>query len=454
MMGQKRDAKLTPDIARELCQRTASAAVLDGSIAQIGTQYLLTLKAINCISGESLASTQAQASDKNHVLDALGKIASQIRNKLGESLSTVQKLDTPIEQATTPSFEALKAYSLGEKNWHENGEVHAIPFFKQAIELDPNFAMAHAYLGLVYDSLGEESKSVESFTKAFQLRDRETESEKFLISSLYYLSVTGDLEESIQISELWMQAYPRDWRPPLNLGSFYGTLGQYEKGVEETKKCLDIDPDNTFGRGNLMQFLSFLNRLDEATAIYQQVIKRNPDNEDLRAYRYGLAFLQGDTAEMERQASWAVGKPGLEDVLLSYQSDAEAFSGRLRRAREFSNRAAESARRNSRKEAAARWQMNGSLREAESGNLALAADQTASALSMGSNRGVQILAALALARANDSARAEKMADELQKQFPQDTLINGYWLPTIRATIEINRSDPFQGNPASQRCGSL
>jgi eukaryotic-like serine/threonine-protein kinase len=441
MMGQKQDAKLTPDIARELCQRTGSAAVLDGSIAQIGMQYLLTLKAINCVSGESLASTEAQASDKNHVLDTLGKTASEIRSKLGESLSTVQKLDTPIEQASTPSFEALKAFSLGEKTWHENGEVHAIPFFRQAVELDPNFAMAYASLGLVYESVGEESKSVENFTKAFQLRDRVTQPEKFLISSLYYGSVTGDLDQTIQVTELWAQAYPRDSIPPLNLGSFYGTLGQYERGVEETKKCLNIDPENTNCSGNLMQLYALLDRLNEASAIYEEVIKRNPDNEDLRAYRYGLAFLQGDNAEMERQVTWSVGKPGLEDVLLSYQSDTEAFSGRLKSAREFSNRAVESARRNNRKEAAAQWQMDGALREAEFGNFALEADQTASALGMGSNRTVQILAALALARANDSARAEKMADDLQTRFPLDTLINGYWLPTIKATIEINRNNP-------------
>ncbi len=441
MMGQKPDATLTPEIARELCQRTGSAAVLNGSIAQIGTRYLLTIKAVNCSSGQTLASTEAQASDKNHVLDALGKTASEIRNKLGESLSTVQKLDTPIEQASTPSFEALKAFSLGEKTWHENGEVHAIPFFRRAVELDPNFAMAYASLGLVYESVGEESKAVENFTKAFQLRDRVTQPEKFLISSLYYGSVTGDLDQTIQVTELWAQAYPRDSIPPLNLGSFYGTLGQYERGVEETKKCLNIDPENTNCSGNLMQFYALLDRLNEASAIYQEVIERNPDNEDLRAYRYGLAFLQGDTAEMDRQVTWSVGKPGLEDVLLSYQSDTEAFSGRLKSAREFMNRAVESARRNNRNEAAAQWQIDGALREAEFGNCALAADQTASALSMGSNRTVQILAALALARANDSVRAEKMADDLHTQFPLDTLINGYWLPTIKATVEINRNNP-------------
>jgi eukaryotic-like serine/threonine-protein kinase len=260
-------------------------------------------------------------------------------------------------------------------------------------------------------NLGEESKVSESFAEAFQLRDRLTEPEKFLISSLYF-SDTGQVEKATEVSKLWTQAYPRDWRPLLNLGAFHTELGQYEKAIEETKKSLDVDPDNIVGHGNLMQDYALVNRLEEARAVYQEGIKRRPDNEDIRANRYELAFLQGDVAEMERQANWASGRPGVE-VFLSYQSDTEAFSGRLRRAREFSARAVESARGNDRKEAAAQWEMNGALREAEFGNLAIATRETASALGMGSNRGVQILAALALARANDSARAEKMADERQ-----------------------------------------
>jgi tetratricopeptide (TPR) repeat protein len=402
---------------------------------------VLGLRAVNCQSGDTLALKQAQATGKEKVLDALGDVATKLRTELGESLSSVQRFDTPIEQATTPSFEALKAYSLGSKNWNENGEIQAIPFFRQAIELDPNFAMAYAYLGLVYSALGEDSKSVENLSKAFQLRDRVTESEKFLISAQYYLAVTGEVEKGIQVRELWAQTYPRDWRAHLSLGSVYGTLGQYEKAVAETRKCLGLDPDNTICGSNLMQFYALLNRLDEARATYQEAIRRNPDYEDLHGCLYGLAFLQRDTAEMERQAKWAADKPGLEDALLSYQSDTEAFSGRLRSAREFSNRAVESARRNDRKEAGAAWQMNESLREAEFRNSARAAEQTTSVLTMASTRDAQILAALALARSGDSTRAERMADELQKTFPSDTFSNGYWLPTIRATIEITRSDP-------------
>jgi eukaryotic-like serine/threonine-protein kinase len=441
LMGKPADARLTPDVARDLCRRVGSKAYIESSIANLGNDYVIGLKAVNCATGDSLAQEQVQALGKGKVLDGLSQAAGRLREKLGESLSSVQKFDTPIEQATTPSFEALKAYSLGSKNWNESGQIQAIPFFRQAIELDPNFAMAYAYLGLVYSSLGEDSKSVENLSKAFQLRDRVTESEKFLISAQYYRGVTGEVEKGIQVRELWAQTYPRDERAHLSLGAVYGTLGQYEKAVAETRKCLGLDPDNTICGSNLTEFYGLLDRLDEARATYQEAIRRNPDYEYLHVYLYGLAFLQRDTAEMERQAKWAADKPGVEDVLLSLQSDTEAFFGRLRSAREISNRAVESARRNNRKEAAAAWQMNDALREAEFGNSARAAEQTTSVLTTTSTRDVPILAALALARAGDSTRAERMADELQKTFPSDTFINGYWLPTIRATIEITRSDP-------------
>jgi serine/threonine protein kinase/tetratricopeptide (TPR) repeat protein len=443
LMTRPTSTPLTPDIARELCQRAGSKAYIAGSIANIGNEYVLGLKAVNCQSGDTLALKQVQASGKEKVLDALDGAAAKLRAELGESLSSVQRFDTPIEQATTASFEALKAFSLGSRNWNENGEVHAIPFFRQAIDLDPNFAMAYAYLGLVYSNLGEDSKSVENIGKAFQLRDRVTELEKFLISSSYYFIVTGDLEKGIQVSELWTQTYPRDERPALNLGDAYATLGQYEKSVAQNRKCLGLNPDSSFCYANLIEVYVLLNRLDEARATYQDAIKRNPDYEDLHANRYELAFVEGDMEEMKRQADWAVGKPEVEDILLSYQSATEAFYGRLRSAREFSHRAVESARRNDKKEVATVWQMNEALWEAEFGNSARGADQTTSAMNIASNRGVRILAALALARAGDSTRAEKMADQLQKLFPLDTVIIGYWLPTIRATIAINRTAPFK-----------
>jgi serine/threonine protein kinase/tetratricopeptide (TPR) repeat protein len=441
LMTQPTSTPLTPVLAREVCQRAGSKAYIAGSIANIGNEYVLGLTAVNCQSGDTLALEQVQASGKEKVLDSLGNAATKLRTELGESLSSVQRFDTPIEQATTPSFEALKAYSLGIKNWNENGEVRAIPFFRQAIELDPNFAMAYGYLGAMYGILGEQTKSIENLGKAFQLRNRVTESEKFFISSQYYLIATGEVEKSIQVSEMWAQAYPRDSVPHLSSGASYGMLGQYEKAVAETRKCLSLAPEDAICGSNLIQFYSLLNRTDEAMATYQEAIRRNPDYEGLHAYLYGLAFLRRDTAEMERQASWSAEKPGWADVLFSYQSDTSAFFGRLRKARDFSQRAVESAQRSGQKETAVLWEMNAALREAEFGNLPRAREQSTSAVAKASTRNVQILAALALARGGDSTRAERAADELEKQFPLDSILSNYWLPTIRASVENNRGNP-------------
>ena len=441
LMTKPTNTPLTPEIAREVCQRARSKACIAGSIANLGSEFVLSLKAVNCESGDTLALEQMQVAKKEKVLDVLGSAATKLRGELGESLSSVQRFDTPIEQATTASFEGLKAYSLGIRNWNENGEAQAIPFFRQAIELDPDFAMAYAYLGVMYGILGEQTKSIENLSKSFQLRNRVTEAEKFFISSSYFLVATGELENSIQLNEMWVQVYPRDPTPHLASGGSYSLLGQYEKAVAETRKCLGIDSDHAICSTNLIQLYALLNRLDEAKSTYQEAFRRNPDFAGMHVYSYGLAFLQGDTAEMERQANWATDKPGWGDVLLSYQSDTAACSGHLRRAREFSQRAVEFAQQNGQKETAGVWQMNAALREAEFGNAVRAHEMTTSILTAASTRGLQILVALALARAGDSIRAERVAGELQKQFPLDSVINKYWLPTIRASVEINRGNP-------------
>lgn len=441
LMTRPSNTALTSDIAREVCQRAGSKAYIAGSVASIGNEYVLGLKAVNCQSGDTLALEQAHADGKEKVLDALGDAAAKLRSELGESLSSVQRFDTPIEQATTSSFEALKAYSLGSKIWNEKGEVQAIPFFRQAIELDPNFAMAYGRLGEVYGILDERTKSVEYLEKAFQLREHATEPEKYNISSQYYYVVTGEIEKADEVSRLWSQSYPRDSEPYLNIGYGCAVFGQYEKANAETREALRLDPDSSIGYANLIQGYAMLNQLDEARATYQEAIKRKPDSAGPHTYMYGVAFLERDAAEMERQASWATDKPGVADVLLSYQSDTEAFSGHLRQARDFSQRAIQSARSNDLKETAAAWQMNDALREAEFGNAFRAREQSASALSLASTRDVRILAALAFARAGDSKRAQSQADEVQKQFPLDTVIVNYWLPTVRAAIAIDRGDP-------------
>jgi eukaryotic-like serine/threonine-protein kinase len=438
MMGQKLDAKLTPQIARELCQRTASAAVLDGSIAQIGTQYLLTLKAVNCVSGESLASTEATASDKNQVLDALGKTASEIRNKLGESLSAVQKFNAPIEQATTPSLEALHAFSLG---WAMKGvdDAATVPFFQRAIRLDPNFAMAYAALGNSYLILGETSLAEENTRKAYELLGKVSEREQYYIESHYYEIVTGDLEKARQVYELWAQTYPRDFIPSRSMGLIYAQLGQYDKALVEHLKSLRLRPDAR-QYANVAGCYLGLSRLQEAQATADEAQAKELDSPDLRFFIYALAFLQNNAADMAQQAAWSAGKPGIEDELLSMEADTAAYLGRLRDAREFSRRAMESTERAGDKEAAATYSAMAGQREALFGNAAEARRQVGSALGLSTGRAIQYPAALVLALVGDAVRASALADDLGKRFPEDTLVRFAYIPTLHAQNLLNRND--------------
>jgi eukaryotic-like serine/threonine-protein kinase len=441
MMGQKPDAKLTPETSRELCQRTGSTVILDGSIAQIGTQYLLTLKAVNCESGESLASTEAQASDKNHVLDALGKTASEIRNKLGESLGTVQKFDTPLEQATTPSLEALKAFSSGVRVLSTAGPAAAIPFFKQATELDPNFAVAYAWLGRVYDDIGETGIAADYTRKAYELRNRASEPEKYFIAANINILVTGNMEKAEQSCELWIQAYPRSVSPHLFLtGAIYPVIGQYEKGVEEGREAVRLNPNLSISYALLMFDYIDLNRLDEAKANYGQALERKLDHPFFHNALYQIAFLQDDAAGMEQQVAWSVGKPGVEDELLELEADSAAYSGRLRDAREFSRRAMDSAERAGNKETAATYSALSGLREALFGNADEARRRSTLAIQHSAGRDVQYGTALALAYVGDDGRAQAPTDDLAKRFPEDTIVKFNYLPTLRAKLAVSKGN--------------
>jgi tetratricopeptide (TPR) repeat protein len=441
MMGQKSDAKLTPEIARELCQRTSSTAVLDGSIAQIGREYLLTLKAVNCISGESLASTEAQASDKNHVLDAMGKAASEIRNKLGESLSTVQKFDTSLEQATTPSLEALKAFSSGKKVLFATGSGAAIPFFKRAIELDPNFALAYAMLGRMYGDIGESSIAADYTRKAYALRDRTSEAEKYFISAHFSIAVSGNMENAEQSCEIWIQAYPRSEMPHSFLsGIIYPVFGQYEKAVEEGREAVRLNPVNPISYSLLMVNYMALNRVDEAKTAYGQALRRKLDDAFFPPTLYEIAFLQDDVAGMAQQVTRSAGKPGIEDELLGLEAETVAFSGRLRSAREISRRAMDSAERAQEKEPAATYSALSGLREALFGNTDEARRRATLAMGRSAGRDVQYGAALALAYAGEDGRAQALTDDLGKRFPEDTLVQFNYLPTLRAKLLVSKGN--------------
>ena len=402
LMGRTPGDRLTQEVAREICVRTNSKAVLSGSISSLGSQYVIGLKAANCNSGDALAQEQVQAAAKEEVLKALDKAATSLREKLGESLSLVQKYDAPVEEATTSSLEALKAYSEGRKA----RDAAALPLLKRAIELDPNFAVAYAALGISYSNLGESGLASENLQKAYDLRERATELEKYRISSAYYGFSTGEVEKSDQIYEQWAQAYPRDSIPPADLAVNLISLGQYEKAVAETLESIRLDPDSVTGYGNLVGMYAALNRLDEAKSTYEQALARKLEGRILHTNRYGVAFLEGDTPEIQRQLAWAAGKPGVEDLMLSTHSDTEAYAGRLEKARELSRQAADIAKRNEQKETAAMWLLNAALRDAEVGNTAQVRLQATSALVLASTRDLQILAALALARAGDTVRAQ------------------------------------------------
>jgi serine/threonine protein kinase/Tfp pilus assembly protein PilF len=439
LMGQPADAKLTPEISREICQRTGSTAVIDGSIAQIGTQYSLILKAVNCTNGESLTSTEAQASDKSHVLDTLGNAASVIRNKLGESLSTVQKFDTPIEQATTSSLEALKAYSLGREAVHVKGSAAGIPFFKRAIELDPNFADAFAEVAVSYGNIGESVLARDYAHRAYELRDRVTEREKLKLSMNESAYVTGDLAKQEQIAEMWKQTYPRDPDAYAYAGAFKLFKGDYQGSLVDYQRYLRLWPNSSIASSNLASAYTALNRLDEAKAVLDEGLAHGIAADSLAPAIYSLAFLRNDEETMQRQFALPMGRPSEEGSMLSNQSDTEAYHGRLKQAREFSQRAMESEDRYGAKEGAAGWAVNEALREAEFGNSAESRGAAASAHQL-APRGfyVRAIAALALARVGDAAQAQKIADDLAKNFPEDTGLNFYWLPTVHAILEVNR----------------
>lgn len=441
LMGRSADERLEKKIALDVCERSQSKAILVGSLASVGTQYVVSLETTNCRSGDTIARELVQAVRKEDVLKAVSKAGTKLRKRLGESLNTIQKFDTPLEQATTPSLEALKAYSLGRKIQYQKGSSAAIPLFKHAIELDSNFAVAYAALGIAYSNLGEPGLANENLRRAYELRENVSELEKFRISAYYHSYVTGDLVRGNEIYELWAQAYPHDGVPRGNLGAINFYMGQYEKAVSQTLEHLRIDPDDGMGYGNLIAQYAALNRLDEAKAAYQEAMARKLEDLSLHGNLYGVAFLQKDVAEMERQIAWVAGKPGDEDALFSFASDTEAFHGRLSKARALSLRAIDSARRNDQNETAAGWQMNAALREVEFGNFPQARKATSSALALASTRDVEILAALALARAGAWVEGHEMAQDLAKRFPHDTLITNYWFPTIRAAIEIDRGNP-------------
>jgi DNA-binding winged helix-turn-helix (wHTH) protein/tetratricopeptide (TPR) repeat protein len=442
-MTRSPSERLTQDLAREVCQRAGSSAYLAGSISALGTQYVIGMEALNCASGDVLAREQVTATGKEQVLPMLGRAAAKLRKEVGESLSSVKKFDVPLEQATTDSLEALKAFTIGRKTENEKGYAKAVPFDKRAIGLDPNFALAYEALGNDYYSMDEHGLGAAYLKKAFDLSDRVTEREKFHIIGLYYSIATGELEKSSQTYELWIQVYPRDAVPYINLGNNDMVLGKYEKAATETSESLRLG-DWTLPYENLGQIYIALNRFDEARTTTEVALARKLNGIGLHVNLYALAFFEGNMAALKHQANWAVEGLDGEDQMLSLESDTEAWCGRLGKARELSRQAVERARRNDETEPAALWQANMAIREALFGNADAARQNAAATVGIEPrSRDAKSQAALAYALGDDIVHAELLADDLAKAFPQDTVVQSVWLPTIRAQIEIDRKKPAE-----------
>jgi len=442
LMTRPADTKLTPAVTRELCQRAGSKAYIAGTIGSLGSEYVLGLKAVNCQSGDTLAEEQVTAASKEKVLDALGEAASKLRTELGESLATVQKFDVPLEQATTSSLEALKAYSLGLKAFNEKSPAASLPYFQHAVELDPNFVFGYSLLGTAYLYLGESVRSREYLTKAFQLREHASEYEKLAVTAVYYQVVTGELDKAAQILQEMMDSYPRDAMPYAILGTVLASQGQYEKAAEIERQAVRLAPDVLDWYQFLATYTLALQRLDETRQIIHEANARKLDGSTLHTNLYALAFLGGDSVAMAEQQQWFLDKPEVENAGLALASDTEAYGGHLRKSRELTKRAVDSAVRTDQKENGAFYLAIAAQRDAAYGNAVEARQLAAEALKLApASQGAESEAALAFAMAGDTARAESLAQDLGKRFPLDTQMQSLWLPTIHAQMALDRKNP-------------
>jgi eukaryotic-like serine/threonine-protein kinase len=439
-MTRPADTKLTPEVTRELCQRAGSKAFITGTIASLGSEYVLGLKAVDCQSGDTIAQEQVTASSKEKVLTALGDAATKMRSELGESLATVQKFDVPLANATTSSLDALKAYSLAARAARDKGVSAALPYDLRAIELDPNFAIAYAAVGSDYFTVSELGRASEYYAKAFQLREHASEQEKMFIRASYYESVTGELQKAAQNYQQWIASYPKDVAAHANLGNVYAKQGQYEKAIEPYRESLSLDPDNVAVYENLTNSSLALQRLDEAQQIIQHAQARKLDDYILHSALYAIAFLHGNSNAMADQQQWYAGKPE-ENLVLSLASDTEAYRGRMGRARELTKQSVDSAIRVDSKENGAIWLENSAVREAAFGNLTDAKQAAGEGLKLvPANQGVEVEAALASAMASDAAQSESLTRDLKKRYPLDTQVQSLWLPAIQAQLALNRNN--------------
>jgi serine/threonine protein kinase/tetratricopeptide (TPR) repeat protein len=442
LMGRAPETRVTKDLAQEICQRQRLKAMLVGSIAPLGNHYVITLEAINAQTGDVLAREQEEAESKEQVLQALGKAASSLRGKLGESLSSIQKFDTPIEEATTSSLEALKAFSLGRELYRQGKAQEAALSLKRAVELDPNFALAHYLLGTAYPDVGQPELGIEATQKAFELRDRTSEREKLLISATYYFGVTGELEKSLEALELVKQTYPRDLAARILLGFRYSNAGQYEKAIAEHREALRLNPNIANQYAGLAAAFTYLNRFDEAKEICEQALQQKLDITRYHDTLYAIAFIRGDAKGMQQEVDWASRRPDAF-AHLNWQAEAATFLGQRRKAEGFSGQALEVTRRRNLKEEAANIVSERALGDALFGNCQAVKTEVAKSLASARTVGSLSNGGRALALCGEAGQAESLAGEIAQRFPKHTLAQAVWLPMIRAAIEIRRNNPAQ-----------
>lgn len=444
LMGKSPDQQLTPDIGREVCQRTGSAVVLDGSIANLGSEYVLGLRAVNCRTGDLLAQEQETATSKEKTLAALDAAAVKVRKKLGESASTLEKFDTPLEEATTSSLEALQAYTLGRRMMVGRDQFReAVPFFQRAIQLDSNFAMAFAALGSTYQSLIEPKLMEENVRRAYDLRTHLSQPEKFYIDSTYYHYVTGDLDKAREVYELAAETYPRYSGTHLRLWLLYSELGEFEKALSEIREAIRLDPARTVDYVNLTGTYINLGCFEDARNIANELSVKHLDSPDLHVRIYVLNFLDGNPSGMRDQVTWASDRPGDEGGFLELESETAASYGRMKQSRDFSRRAIELAKRAQGKELPALFEAHQSLWESLVGNKADVRQHADVALRLSQGPDTTVETALALALSGETSRARILADSLEKRFPDATKVRFDFLPTLNAQIALDENDPLQ-----------
>jgi len=465
LMGHPADARITPEIARGVCERTGSAAVLEGSIAPLGSQYVLELRAKSCRSGEVLGQEQVQVAKKEDVLNALGQISSRFRERLGESLTTIQEHNTPLAEATTSSLEALEAFSMGWKLHTTTGA--GMPFLLRAVDIDPNFALAHSTLGRAYANVEEGDLSVASSTRAWQLRDHASDREKFFIDANYAILATGNLEAARQTLEAWSQMYPRDAVPHVMLSGYPNkAAGRFEEAIAEGRKAIELDPDFAIAYFNIAVNNVYLNRLDEAENVLRRAAGRGLEIDEYLMLEYDIAFLRGDGAGMERVAGRARRRSGGETWISNNEAFALAYLGHLQRARLMSRHAVDHARQEALPERGGAWEAAASIREALFGNAAEARTRALAAFTLSKDREVEYCAAYAMALSGETSQAQRMADDLARRFPENTVVRFSYLPVLRAQLALDRGDavkaieelqvaaPYEMGAARDFCGAL